>query len=228
MSADPQRARGEAFGRRHAGLCLVATAIAVAIGEPAVAGLVGSASLALFALTAGAGAALGAANVVTLTRLALVLLLSFVGDRDVLAGVLVLAVFALDGLDGALARKLGTASAFGERLDMECDALLVLVASLVLHASGRLGAYVLTMGALRYAYVLGLVLLEHLRHQRLPEAPRSQLARVIFGLVAVSLVSSSFGLEPLHEPLSVVATLALVGSFARSLFTSLSLASASQ
>jgi len=60
---------------------------------------------------------------------------------------------ALDGADGALARRHGMASAFGARFDMETDALTVLVLSALVAVDGRVGAWVLLSGALRYLYV---------------------------------------------------------------------------
>jgi phosphatidylglycerophosphate synthase len=60
---------------------------------------------------------------------------------------------ALDGLDGPLARRTGTASAFGARFDMETDALTVLMLAALVAAEGRVGAWVLLSGAMRYLYV---------------------------------------------------------------------------
>lgn len=66
---------------------------------------------------------------------------------------LALAAFASDGVDGFLARRSGIASAFGARFDMETDAFLVLVLSLLVFAAGQAGAFVLLSGALRYLFV---------------------------------------------------------------------------
>lgn len=54
----------------------------------------------------------------------------------------------LDGVDGQVARRTGTASRFGARFDMEVDALLVLVLSI--HVARELGPWVLLIGAARY------------------------------------------------------------------------------
>jgi phosphatidylglycerophosphate synthase len=59
----------------------------------------------------------------------------------------------LDGLDGRVARKTGSASAYGARFDMELDAFLLLALSLLLLGAGRGGAWVLLIGALRYLFV---------------------------------------------------------------------------
>jgi phosphatidylglycerophosphate synthase len=63
------------------------------------------------------------------------------------------AALALDGLDGAFARRSGTAGPFGARFDMETDALTVLMLSALVATEGRVGAWVLLSGAARYLYV---------------------------------------------------------------------------
>jgi phosphatidylglycerophosphate synthase len=104
----------------------------------------------------------GAANAVTLTRLALVALLAAAASEPLngqaglawlLLGLATLAA-VLDMVDGPLARRSGQASAFGARFDMETDALLVLVLSLLVWHLGKAGAWVLAAGAMRYAFVL--------------------------------------------------------------------------
>ena len=102
----------------------------------------------------------GAANRVTLARLALICLLAAaIGEAadDTLAwGCVAVATIAalLDAIDGPLARRGGLASAFGARFDMESDALLVLVLSLLVLHLGKAGAWILAAGLMRYAFVL--------------------------------------------------------------------------
>lgn len=106
----------------------------------------------------------GPANGVTLLRLALVALLAAVigepvGDasREAWTVVAVATVAALlDAADGPLARATGTASAFGARFDMETDALLTLVLSLLLLHFDKVGAWILAAGLMRYAFVLAM------------------------------------------------------------------------
>lgn len=105
----------------------------------------------------------GAANVLTLLRLAMIALLAGLvgrpmpGDAAPLAWAVV--VFAtttavLDAADGPLARSQRLASEFGARFDMECDALLVAVLCLLLVQFDKAGPWVLAAGAMRYAFVL--------------------------------------------------------------------------
>jgi phosphatidylglycerophosphate synthase len=101
----------------------------------------------------------GMANVVTMARAMLVALIAAaIGEtirRDLAAAiVMAIAVIAvLDGVDGWLARRTGMASPFGARIDMETDALLILVASVLVWQEGKAGAWVLAGGAMRYAFV---------------------------------------------------------------------------
>ena len=102
---------------------------------------------------------LGPANQVTLFRLALVALLAgFIGEPKAvgiewLAVAATIVVVMLDGLDGWLARRSRMASAFGARFDMETDALLILVLSILVWQHGKAGAWVLACGLMRYAFV---------------------------------------------------------------------------
>ena len=106
--------------------------------------------------TSAYGVVLGPADLVTLVRAALVC-----GVAGVVAGsflhpvrVAVLGwvcavALVLDGVDGQVARRTGTVTERGARFDMEVDAFLILVLS-VLVARG-VGAWVLVIGLARYA-----------------------------------------------------------------------------
>jgi phosphatidylglycerophosphate synthase len=101
----------------------------------------------------------GAANYVTLTRAALVALLAAsLGERTSAGAALAAACVAglipmLDGVDGRLARRGGTRSAFGARFDVEIDALYVLAMSALVWQYGKAGAWIWLGGLLRYGFV---------------------------------------------------------------------------
>jgi phosphatidylglycerophosphate synthase len=100
----------------------------------------------------------GPANTVTLFRAAMVCLLaSLYGEAwsglELFVACVATVALTLDGVDGWLARLRGTQSRFGARFDMEIDALLVLVLSLLAWQSGKAGAWVLAVGLMRYAFV---------------------------------------------------------------------------
>jgi len=101
----------------------------------------------------------GPANHVTLVRVALVSIAAGLVGEPRSARVTWLAVAAtitvvvLDGLDGWLARRSRVSSAFGARFDMETDALLILVLSVLVWQHGKAGAWILACGLMRYAFV---------------------------------------------------------------------------
>src|SRR5205807_10290341 len=67
--------------------------------------------------------------------------------------VIALVVLLLDGVDGWVARRTATESAFGMRFDMETDAALILVLAILAWQFGKAGPWVLLSGLLRYAFV---------------------------------------------------------------------------
>ena len=101
----------------------------------------------------------GPANYVTTVRAILVALMAGVighpATPEVLWSVVGLTAVmgALDGLDGWLARRTRTASAFGARFDMETDALFILVLSVLVWQHEKAGAWVLLCGLMRYGFV---------------------------------------------------------------------------
>ena len=103
----------------------------------------------------------GAANGVTLLRAAAAVFLAAVALRSepvstALRAPLVglgAAVLLLDGVDGWIARRLGLASRFGARFDMEVDALSILVFTFLLLRANQAGVWVLAIGLARYIFV---------------------------------------------------------------------------
>lgn len=101
----------------------------------------------------------GPANVVTTGRAALVgVLAAFIGEAyqprmAVTAAAVGLVVAVCDGVDGYLARRTRLASDFGARFDMETDALLIMVLSVLVWEFEKAGAWVLASGLMRYLFV---------------------------------------------------------------------------
>jgi phosphatidylglycerophosphate synthase len=132
----------------------------------------------------------GAANALTLARgAAIVTLAGFLaGPIDTtlawVASLLGFLCIALDGVDGWLARRFATVSAFGARFDMEVDAFLMLVLGLLVVASGTVGAWVLLIGAARYLFVAAGWLVPALRAP-LPYNERRRAMCVVQGLALV-------------------------------------------
>jgi len=101
----------------------------------------------------------GPANQITLVRAVLVAGLAFLVGQPatptVAWRVVIIAIVAalLDGLDGWVARRTRTVSAFGTRFDMETDAALILVLAIFVWQYGKAGPWVLLSGLLRYGFV---------------------------------------------------------------------------
>jgi phosphatidylglycerophosphate synthase len=95
------------------------------------------------------------------------------------------AAMLLDSLDGSVARRTGTTSAFGAGFDMELDAFLVLVLAVLVWQSGKVGPWVLVIGALRYLFVAAGWMWPGLRGQ-LPESQRRKAVCVVQGIVLLA------------------------------------------
>lgn len=141
-----------------------------------------------------AGDRLGPADLVTLARAVLAggaaaLVADGLAGRPVppllLAGIAVTAL-ALDGVDGAVARRTGTESAWGARFDMETDAALLLVLSA--HVAAASGWWVLAIGLMRYAWVAAGRVLPWLRGA-LPVRFSAKVVAAAQGVVLIAAVA---------------------------------------
>jgi phosphatidylglycerophosphate synthase len=129
----------------------------------------------------------GSANRITLLRAGLVvllmgLLLQPASVATAWLAVTIASVSALlDAFDGPAARRSGMASRFGARFDMETDALLILVLSVLAWRWDRAGAWVLLSGLMRYGFVLAGSVLPWLRRELAPSR-RRQTVSVVQGI----------------------------------------------
>lgn len=142
----------------------------------------------------------GVANSVTLTRAALTALLwgviaelvfgdALILDQQALWLLVFVATAALlsDGVDGWAARRSGMASDFGAHFDMEVDALFLLALSLLVHATGKVGLWVIASGVLRYGFVISGYLWPHLASPLLPRFRRKAICVVQMTVLVVAL-----------------------------------------
>jgi len=138
----------------------------------------------------------GSANVVTTFRAATtVIIAAFIPSAEQLSpgiGMWAIAIAAtvtlsMDGLDGYLARKTGLSSDFGARFDMETDALLGLVITLLLWQSTKVGVWVLGLGLMRYAFMLAAIGLPALRAELYPSMRRKVVCVVQVGSLCLML-----------------------------------------
>lgn len=83
----------------------------------------------------------------------------------------------LDGVDGWLARRLGQATLFGARFDMEVDAALILLLCLLLVQADLAGPWVLLIGLMRYGF-LAVTACWPALNRSLPDSQRRKLVCV--------------------------------------------------
>ena len=187
----------------------------------AVALYLGAALLILFGIPDEVrGPGMGLANRVTLGRLFLVLPLAALALQPEVASEatrwwvvgLGAAALILDGVDGWVARRTGTGSAFGARFDMETDAFLILALSVLAWRAGPVGPWILLIGALRYLFVAAGTIWPALRRE-LPPSLRRKTVCVVQGIALLVCVGP---VVPAGLAVAVGAgsLVALVGSFA--------------
>ncbi len=136
---------------------------------------------------------LGWANRVTLARGILIALLAgALADPSLLVShslpLVSLATFALllDGVDGWIARRTRTESLFGAHFDMELDAFFILVLCLAVIVLGKVGPWVVLIGAMRYAFIMAGLRLTWLQH---PLPPSQRRKVVCVGQVAALMLA---------------------------------------
>jgi phosphatidylglycerophosphate synthase len=100
---------------------------------------------------------------------------------------------ALDAVDGQVARRTGTATSLGGRIDGEVDAFLILLLSIAV--SRTYGSWVLAIGAARYAFLLAGWLIPWLAAPLPPRYWRKVVAAVQ-GIVLTIAASGLLGLFP--------------------------------
>jgi phosphatidylglycerophosphate synthase len=119
---------------------------------------------------------------------------------------------AMDAVDGWVARRTGTASALGARFDMEVDAFLILVLSVLV--ARPVGWWVLAIGLMRYVFVGTGLVVPWLRG----DIPPVYWAKVVAAIQGIALVMAASGALPHGWTVIAVATALalLVESFGRS------------
>lgn len=153
---------------------------------------------------------LGAANAVTATRSTLIGVVTAVVVTSLTQPVsalllvgIVVPTLALDAVDGWVARRTGSASPLGARFDMEADAFLLLV--LCAYDVRIVGAWILAIGLMRYAYVAVGWALPWMR----AAVPLRYWRKVVTAVCGIALTLVATGLLP--SPFEVLAGLVALG-----------------
>lgn len=159
----------------------------------------------------------GAANQVTTFRAMLVALVAaIIGEPRVPAiaagaAAASLVITVLDGVDGWLARRMGTASAFGARFDMEIDALLILVLAILVWRFEKVGMWVVASGLLRYLFVAAGAIWWWMAAPLAPSRRRQAVCVVQVAGLTLAMVPSVA--PPLSNGIALIALLTLAYSF---------------
>ena len=139
------------------------------------------------------------------------------GDAAWSALGLALALLALDGVDGWLARRQGLVSAFGARFDLEVDALLVLALAGLALGLGKAGPWVLAIGLMRYAFAAAGWLMPALAAPLPPSERRRAVCALEIAVLALLLA------PPLAPPASALLAAAALAALAASFATDVAL-----
>jgi phosphatidylglycerophosphate synthase len=135
---------------------------------------------------------------------------SFTRTTQVTALVVLASIaLALDAVDGQVARRTGTATPFGARLDGEVDAFLILVLSV--EVSRDYGAWVLAIGAFRYVFLVAGFALPWLAAP-LPPRYWGRVAAAVQGVV-LTVAASGLVSRPVGMVAVGIALVVLAGSF---------------
>jgi len=162
-------------------------------------------------------AAFGPANQVTAARAVFVALIAgFIGElsEPALAAASAagaVAVTVMDGVDGWLARRTKMSTAFGARFDMEVDALLILILSVLAWQHGKAGAWVMLSGVLRYVFVLAGWVWPWMERPLEPSRRRQTVC--VLQIAALIAVIEPFVIPPLSDAIAALAFGVLAGSF---------------
>jgi phosphatidylglycerophosphate synthase len=224
----PHDPRAGAFVTVFAGLVAVVTLSALArVSLPlsaafllkAAACFAGVAAVALARITDANHpfAIFGRANQVTTARAVFVALAAATIGEPVLpmvaasAAAAAMAVTMMDGVDGWIARREGIASAFGARYDMEVDALLILVLSILAFTHDKAGAWVILSGLLRYVFVAAGWTWPWMERPLIPS--RRRQAACVIQIVALIAIIEPMVTRPLSEAVAAFALGMLSASF---------------
>lgn len=162
---------------------------------------------------------LGTANRVTIFRAALVANLaaatlypSFMASHGIALSAIMTITFALDGVDGWLARKFSQSSGFGARFDQELDAAFTLVLAIAIFRLEVAAGWILLAGAWHYIFHALRAFSPAFRHS----LPFSQRRRFVCGAVVTMLIVSASPLVP--PPIAQISALIGVGLLSSSFF----------
>lgn len=146
---------------------------------------------------------IGWANLITIFRGGCIAIMSgyLFANYTIYVSIVYIFIIVLDLVDGYVARKTNTCSHFGMMIDIECDAMGMLIAIILLLHYEILPTCYILVGLLRYLFVIHTYLWKK-RNKQIYELPPSNYRRFIAGLhmifIAIALLPY-FSQELLHS-----------------------------
>jgi CDP-diacylglycerol--glycerol-3-phosphate 3-phosphatidyltransferase len=156
-------------------------------------------------------------NLVTLARVLLVpvVLALLTAERRLAAAAVLVLMFATDGLDGYLARRLDRVTELGKVLDPAADKVAVLAVLVFLVAAGEFPLWVLLLVAVRDVGILaGGLAIARRAGAFPPPLMVGKVSLVVFAAVTAVFVADLNALEPAAIALCVFAVVASGASYA--------------
>jgi phosphatidylglycerophosphate synthase len=154
---------------------------------------------------------IGYPNWISLTRLIVILIAVSIHNSlsDVVLLIIFLSVILMDGLDGAVARRLKQTSKAGEYFDMEIDALFVFLLSCMHFMDQKLPVWIIIPGSMRYVYGVLFFWMKEPPKSKPGKKIRSTIAVLFF----VSLLFPFFLNEEIYTPLMMFSSALIMISF---------------
>ena len=153
----------------------------------------------------------GYANLITLVRLIIVLVIGFwyIKLSDITVFIMGLTAVLMDAIDGYVAKKYHQQSEFGKHFDMEADAFYVLILTCILYLKDFFGLWIVVLGFLPYLYGFFIYLMGVADKEPKKAKFRTRIAGLFFIAILMPFVFD-FGF---YYPVVIVAGILLLTSF---------------
>ncbi len=154
---------------------------------------------------------IGYPNWISLSRLIVILITILLNKSlsDLTLLIIFASVILLDGLDGAVARKLHQTSKAGEYLDMEIDALFVFFVSCMHYMDQKLAFWIIIPGSMRYVYGLVFYWMKEPVNSKPGKKVRSFIAVLFFFSLLLPFLLN----KDLYTPLVMISSALIIVSF---------------
>ena len=153
----------------------------------------------------------GYANLITLIRLIIVLVIGFwyIQLSDITIFIMGLTAVLLDAIDGYVAKKYHQQSEFGRHFDMEADAFYVLMITCILYLKDFFDLWIVVLGFLPHLYGVFIYLMGVADKEPKKAKFRTRIAGLFFIAILMPFVLDF----RFYYPVMIVAVILLLASF---------------